>query len=219
MNDIMGWSWAQGHPDLSGLERAELEALIRGTRPSRASTRRQVFRWIWQRGVTRFRRHDRSQPRASRPACRAGHYRVAINRQPGRLRGRHPEVRPVTGRRPPHRIGLHPRYAGADVLHLHAGWVRDGLRLLPDRQDGADSSPVGCGDRRAGSRPCWNTPASRALQHRSDGYGRAAPQLRRDDESAANPVRRGRAGAAAASHHAVDGRTGTRCSIGWHRNR
>ena len=29
----------------------------------------------------------------------------------------------------------------ADLLRLDTGWMRDGLRLLPDRQDGAGAAP------------------------------------------------------------------------------
>ena len=45
-----------------------------------------------------------------------------------------------------------------------------------------------------------------AVQHRADGHGRAAAQLRRDDEGAADPGRRARLRDVAAPHHAVDGR-------------
>ena len=48
--------------------------------------------------------------------------------------------------------------------------------------------------------------ARHALQHRPDGDGRAAAQLRRDDEGAADPRGRARPRRLAAARHAVDRR-------------
>ena len=51
------------------------------------------------------------------------------------------------------------------------------------------------------------TPASpHALQHRAHGHGRAAAQLRRDDEGAADARGRAGAGRASAARDALDGR-------------
>ena len=79
--------------------------------------------------------------------------------------------------------------------------------LLPDRQDGAGPESDGRRDRRPGPRARRRArPARQAVQHRPDGHGRAAAQLRRDDEGAADPGRRARLRAAAAAHHALDRR-------------
>ena len=65
---------------------------------------------------------------------------------------RHREVSPAARRRPADRIGVHPGHAGDDLLHLDAGRLRDGVRLLPDRQDGARPEPDGRRNRRPGAR-------------------------------------------------------------------
>ena len=48
-------------------------------------------------------------------------------------------------------------------------------------------------------------PPRQPLQHRPHGHGRAAAQLRRNDEGAADPRGRARARRVAAPHHALDG--------------
>ena len=103
------------------------------------------------------------------------------------------EVPADARRRPPDRIGLHPRHARDDLLHLDAGRLRDGLRVLPDRQDGADAQPDGRRNCRAGSRARRRARDARhRVQHRPDGDGRTAAQLRRDDEGAPHPGGRAR---------------------------
>ena len=99
---------------------------------------------------------------------------------------RHGEVSAGPRRQPAHRIGLHSRHAEPDVLHLDAGRMRDEVRLLPDRQDGAGPQPERRRNRRTGPRAGRRArPARLEVQHRAHGHGRAAAQLRQHDEGAA----------------------------------
>ena len=70
------------------------------------------------------------------------------------------------------------------VRNLTAGEIVGQVRVLADALDLRDTD----------------------LQHRPDGHGRAAPQLRRDDDGAADPDRRARLRDVAAADHALDGR-------------
>ena len=168
---------------------------------------RQLYRWIYRRGVTDFdRMTDLSR---TLRAQLADEFAVAhaADRRRRALDRRHPQVRARAGRRPADRVGLHPRHAGDDVLHLDAGRLRDGVRLLPDRQDGPGPQPDGRRDRRPGPRARrGHRPARPPLQHRADGNGRAAAQLRQHDEGAAHAPLRARPRRLAAARHAVDGR-------------
>ncbi len=117
----------------------------------------------------------------------------------------HGEVSPAPRRRPADRIGLHSGHAGDDVLRLNAGRLRDGVCVLPDRQDGTGPESDRRRNRRPGPRAGAGARSARqAFQHRPHGHGRAAAQLRRDDEGAENPGGRSRPGAAAAPRHAVN---------------
>ena len=138
---------------------------------------------------------DLRGPICARTLDRArSHHRHPSTRSPGRHRGRHDEVPAALGRRPTDRVRLHSRHARPDLLHQHPGRLRDGLRLLPDRQDGPRPPP----DRR---RNCRTSPRARAshglagvtLQHRAHGNGRTPAQLRRHDEGPSDPGRRTRA--------------------------
>ena len=70
------------------------------------------------------------------------------------------------------------------VRNLTAGEIVGQVRVLADALDMRDKH----------------------VQHRADGHGRAAAQLRRDDEGAADPRRRARLRDVAAPDHAVDRR-------------
>ena len=178
--------------DLAGLELAELEALPRSSSARPRFHARQVFAWIWKRGVTDFAAHDRPQPRP----CAPGWPRRSTIATPGvdpqgRLEDGTQKFLLELADGTPIESGLHPGHAGADVLHLDAGRLRDGLRVLPDRQDGPDPAPDRRRDRRPGPRARARLDlADDAVQHRADGHGRAAAQLRRDDEGAAHHRRR-----------------------------
>ena len=122
-----------------------------------------------------------------------------------RLGRRHPQVRARAGRRAPDRVGLHPRHAVDDVLHLDAGRLRDGVRLLPDRQDGAGPQPDRRRDRRPGARARRRDRHARPpVQHRPHGHGRAAAQLRQHDEGAAHAPLGARPRHLAAARDALD---------------
>ena len=123
------------------------------------------------------------------------------------LRRRHAEVPAATRRRAAHRIRLHPRHAEADLLHLEPGWLRDGLRLLSDRQDGFRPQPHACRNHGPGPCPrCRHGAPWAAVQHRAHGDGRAAAQLRPYDDVAAHPHGRARLQPAGPPHHVIDRR-------------
>ncbi len=154
-----------------------------------------------------LRRHDRSGPRAARQSAElpVGHH--AGCREGGAVHRRHDEVPPRALRRQSDRVGLHPRHPVADLLPLYSGRLCDEVRVLPHRAHGHHPEPDGGRDRRPGPRAAARAPHARsALQHRPDGNGRTAPQLRRHDESVADPGRRARPCCVAATGHPLDGR-------------
>ena len=51
------------------------------------------------------------------------------------------------------RVGVHPGYACHDLLHLDAGWLCDGVPVLPDGKNGTRPKSVGGRDRRPGTCP------------------------------------------------------------------
>ena len=82
------------------------------------------------------------------------------------------------------------------LLPLDAGRLRHEMRVLPHRAHGHHSESDGGRDRRPGASAAARARHARpALQHRADGDGRAAPQLRRDDEGAEDPGRPAGSGA------------------------
>ena len=92
----------------------------------------------------RFRRDD--GPAAGPPRTRwPTQFRIVTPdaRPPRHLVGRHAEVPAAPRRRHDHRVGLHSGHAEPDVLRLDAGGVRDGLRVLPDGDDGPRPQPDG----------------------------------------------------------------------------
>ena len=142
---------ADSRPDLASMDLAELEAALEARGHPRFHAR-QIFSWIYAKGVTDFEKMtDLSRPLR---ADLAEHFRISTPRS-SRTRHvvrRHGEVPARPRRRPAHRVGVHPRHAEPDVLHLDAGRLRDEVRLLPDRQDGAGPQPDRRRDRRAGPR-------------------------------------------------------------------
>ena len=169
-------------PDLADLDRPALEHLFEAAGLPRFRAR-QVFRSDLPQG--RDRRRANAQPRRDGAGrnCQAVPHQHAASRTSGSVGRRHPEVPAAPRRRASHRSGVHPRHPEADVLHLQPGRLRDGLRFLPDGEDGVHASPDAGGDRRPGprARP-RDRPSRRALQHRPHGHGRAAAQLRRGDD-------------------------------------
>ena len=113
---------------------------------------------------------------------------------------RHDQVPAAPGRRQAHRSRSTSRDTPADAdafcVSTQVGCAM-ALRVLPDRQDGARSgtSPPAKSPGRCACSPASSDLARSPLQHRPHGHGRAAAQLRRDDEGAADPRRRARAGA------------------------
>ena len=96
------------------------------------------------------------------------------------------------GRRRADRVGVHPRHAGPDLLHLDAGRLRDEVRLLPDRQDGPRPQPHGGRNRRRRC-ACWrtdlgllDTPFNIVVM----GMGEPLHNYDDDDEGAADARRR-----------------------------
>ena len=138
-------------PDLADLDRPALERCSR--RPACLASARARCSAGSTRGETDFARMtDLGRDAARRLAEAVPHQR----RRP-RTRDRSADgtqkflLRLADGRRI--EVGVHPRHAEADVLHLEPGRLRDGLRLLPDREDGVRPQPHAGGDRRAGPRP------------------------------------------------------------------
>ena len=134
--------------DLAELERPALEAAL-DERGHRALPRAADLPVDLPTRRHRRRRDDRPAARAARDARRRLHADDARDRRARAVDRRHREVPAAARRRPADRIGLHPRHAGDDLLHLDAGRLRDGVRVLPDRQDGPRPQP----DRRRNRRP------------------------------------------------------------------
>ena len=131
---------ADSRPDLriDGSRRARGRA--RGARTPAISRAPDLLVDLRQ-GRDRLREDDRFVAAASRRSCRAlPHLDAGRHRQRDVVR-RNGEVPARPRRRPAHRIGLHSRHAEPDVLHFNAGRLRDEVRLLPDRQDGAGPQP------------------------------------------------------------------------------
>ena len=85
---------------------------------------------------------------------------------------RNRKVSGAARRRPADRVRVHPGHTGHDVLRLHAGGLRHGLRFLPHRQDGSRAQPYCRRNRRSGPCPADALGApGQALQHRPDGHG------------------------------------------------
>ena len=117
--------------------------------------------------------------------------------------------------RPPGRGGHRP--LAQDDLHLHPGRLRHGLRLLRQRAGRAEARPLGGRDRRAapagllsgGCAHAAGPGGARLLrQHRGDGHGRAAGQLRRPADRADDRQRRVGPGLRRAPDHDLDQRPG-----------
>ena len=102
---------------------------------------KQVFRWIYRKGVTDFELMSDLADRAADATGSAVRHLHASAGSRGALDRRHAQVPVSARRRQAHRVGLHPRHAEADVLHLQPGRLRHGLRLLPHRQDGVRAQP------------------------------------------------------------------------------
>ena len=151
------------YPDLADLERPALESALEARGHERFHAR-QIFRWIYKRGVTDI----DAMTDLSRELRATLAREFALTTPPlvaaRTIDRRHAEVSAAPCRRPADRIGLHPRHAGHDVLRLDAGRLRDGLRVLPDRQDGARPQP----DRRRNRRP--GPRAGRALDLRDKTF-------------------------------------------------
>ena len=115
-DDIMGRSWVQaplrdkvGRPGRTGAGRAR--SALRKPRGYPRFHARQVFRWIWKRGVTDFAlMTDLSRSLRAKLADEFVHQHAG-DRPARRVRGRHAEVRPPPRRRQADRVGLHPRHA------------------------------------------------------------------------------------------------------------
>ena len=158
------------------------------------------------KGCDRLRKNDGFVARPSdrsRPALPHRHSCARLDRT---VVGRHDEVSAETGRRSAHRVRVHSRHTQPDVLHLDAGGVRDEVRFLPDRKNGSRSQSDCRRNRRtgAGARERDRIPDDE-VQHRVDGDGRTAAQLRQYDEGAAHAERRAGTERLAQTRHALDG--------------
>ena len=145
----------------------------------------------------RFRGDDRPRPRPARAAGNRVHDLDA-----GRSSGREQSADGTTkfllrlADGTAHRIGLHPRHAGQTFcISTQVGCAMKCAFCLTGKM-GIDPQPDRGRDRRPGARAAARARAARAaIQHRPHGHGRAAAQLRCDDEGAADAGRRARAGA------------------------
>ena len=123
-------------------------------------------------GRRRPRSDDRPRPGPARDAGRPDPGLHAGGRHDGRLERRHDEVRAGARRRAADRGRVHPRHPAPDLLHFHAGRLRDEVRVLPDREDGPGAQPDGGRDCRPGARARPGArPARAPVQHRPHGHG------------------------------------------------
>ena len=143
---------ADTRPDIGSMDLAELERALESHGQARFHAR-QIFRWIYAKGESDFEKMtDLSKPLRA-DLRRALPRRHACRDHERRVVGRNGEVPSRPRRRPPDRIGVHPRHAEPDLLYFHAGRLRDEMRVLPDRQDGTGPQPYAWRDRRSGARP------------------------------------------------------------------
>src|SRR5437773_572181 len=99
--------------------------------------------------------------------------------RPAGVAGRHRKVLVEARRRRGDRVGPDPGGQAAHPVHLVAGGVRSGVRVLRHGADGIPAQSVGGRDRRAGARAAAARSGAQAQQRRLHGDGRAAPQLGR----------------------------------------
>ena len=179
-----------GRRNLVGLSREELTAAMAeiGQPAFRA---RQLWHWIYHRGATDFAamsnlskefRAALAEQFMRRPAGGLG--RPAVDR-------RHAQVAAQVPRRPGSGIGPHPGRGPRHAVRLLAGRLHAHLQVLPHRHAAPGAQPVRAGDREpdhAGARSSRRVaePEGRphAVQHRHDGHGRAALQLRQRRQGA-----------------------------------
>ena len=113
---------------------------------------RQIFRWIYRRGVTDF-----AAMTDLRATCARARGADSASTTPGvvrRERSTDGTTKFLLELADGTRIEsvFIPDTPAHDLLHLDAGRLRDGVRLLPDRQDGARPQPDRRRDRRPGAR-------------------------------------------------------------------
>ena len=207
--------------------RAGAALVAAGIVPERQAKMRaqQLWHWLYVRGVSDFAADVQHLQGSARRARRAFHDRPAGDRRGADFDRRHPQMAvPLSAarRRPAgrDRDRLHSRGRPRHALHLQPGRLHADLLLLPHRHAEAGAQPDRRGNPHAaddGARPARRFPRPRHagrrhragrrpqdLQHRHDGHGRAALQFRGGEEGAADRLRRRRAVAVEAPHHAVD---------------
>ena len=181
---------------------------------------RQIYSWIYAKGVTDFEQMtDLSRPlRADLPAA-VPHFDAP--RHPARnVDRRHDEVPARARRRPAHRIGVHSRHADQTFCvstqvgcAMKCGFCLTGkMGLVRNLTAGEIAGQVRVLAHELGLR-------DHQVQHRPDGHGRAAAQLRQHDEGAAHAQRRAWACRLAQARDAFDRRRPARHSSGWRPSR
>ena len=180
-----------GRRNLVGLSREELTAAMAeiGQPAFRA---RQLWHWIYHRGATDFAAMTNLAKEFR--AALAEHFivgRPAVSGRPPVDR-RHAQVAAQVRRRPGSRNGPHPGRGPRHAVRLLAGRLHADLQVLPHRHAAPGAQPVRAGDRRPGH--AWRATSSangrapkdgpHAVQHRHDGHGRAALQLRQRRQGA-----------------------------------
>ena len=143
----------------------------------------------------RFRADDRPRPRAARAARRASS-RSARPRSSARERsadGTTKFLLRLADGKQIESVFIPDTPAQTFCISTQVGCAMTCAFCLTGKM-GIDPQPDRRRDRRPGARARARARhARRPLQHRPDGHGRAAAQLRRDDEGAADPGRRARA--------------------------
>src|SRR5262249_45321885 len=177
-----------------------------GTPPGRSPVRRHGEPAQDAARAARGGLHHRSPRSRDRLGGRGRHAEAAVPAAAGararRARGgdrerSHPAGRPCGWRtRPPHPV------------HLEPGGLRDGLWLLRHGPDGPGPEPPGGRDRRPGPRRPGARGSRSPHQHRADGHGRAARELRPRGRRAGDPHRRMGLRHLAAPDHRLDRRPG-----------
>ena len=130
---------------------------------------KQLFHWIYHRGVTDFAAMT-DIAKTMRPWLeRALRHRPARGRRGAGFDRRHAQVAAAHRRRPRFRDGVHPRCGPRHVVRVEPGRLHAQLPLLPHRHDAAGAQPDPGRDRRPGHA---GARCARRMAEGRDGRGR-----------------------------------------------
>ena len=149
-------------PNLLDFNLEEMEDFIAASGKEKYRAR-QIMKWLHQAGVSSFEAMTTlARDFREKLAATARIYRPAIVKIQ-KISGRHAKSASPAGRRSVHRKRSHSRQEPLDALHLHAGGVRHGLHLLPDRAPGVPAQPDAGGNRRTVHHACTRNPEGAAV--------------------------------------------------------